>query len=262
MKVLTVERQQYIVNKLYHVQAVTVQELVEELGHSESTIRRDLRQLEEKNQLVRVHGGAKRLRKTVSEASMEEKAITNSQEKRRLASYASTLIEDQEVIFMDAGTTTFEMIPFLKGKEITVVTNGVPHALSLSDYGISTLLIGGKIKQKTRAIIGPIAEKQLEQFHFSKAFLGMNGVDLTYGLTTTDVEEASVKNKAMNQANQSFVLADHSKLKEVSAVKVADIDDGILITETVSKEFEEFKEVTRVMEVTTHDLHSHTKPVN
>ncbi|GAA0372518.1 DeoR/GlpR family DNA-binding transcription regulator [Alkalibacterium iburiense] len=259
---LTVERHQYILNKLYHVQAVTVQELVEELGHSESTIRRDLRQLEEQNQLVRVHGGAKRLRKTVSEASMEEKSVKNSQEKKRIATYASTLIKDKEVIFLDAGTTTYEMIPFLKGKDITVVTNGVPHALSLSEHRIPTILIGGRIKQNTRAIIGPIAEKQLEQFHFSKAFLGMNGVDLTYGLTTTDVEEASIKNKAMNQANQSFVLADHSKLKEVSAVKVADIDDGILITETLSKEFKEFKEVTRVMEVTTHDLHSHTKPVN
>lgn len=248
---LTVERQQYIINKLNEVQAVTVQELVEELGHSESTIRRDLTQLEEQNQLVRVHGGAKRLRKTIAEDSMEEKAIKNSQEKKRIATVAADFIEDKEVIFLDAGTTTFEIIPFLEGKDITVVTNGVPHAMALSEHRIPTILIGGRIKQNTRAIIGPIAEKQLEQFHFSKAFLGMNGVDLTYGLTTTDVEEASIKNKAMSQANQSFVLADKSKLKEVSFVKVADIDDCILITEPLNKELEELKEITRVMEVTT-----------
>ena len=139
----------------------------------------------------------------------------------------------------------------MEGKDITVVTNGVPHAMALSEHRIPTILIGGRIKQNTRAIIGPIAEKQLEQFHFSKAFLGMNGVDLTYGLTTTDVEEASIKNKAMSQANQSFVLADKSKLKEVSFVKVADIDDCILITEPLNKELEELKEITRVMEVTT-----------
>lgn len=248
---LTVERQQYIINKLNEVQAVTVQELVEELGHSESTIRRDLTQLEEQDQLVRVHGGAKRLRKTIAEDSMEEKAIKNSQEKKRIATVAADFIEDKEVIFLDAGTTTFEIIPFLEGKDITVVTNGVPHAMALSEHRIPTILIGGRIKQNTRAIIGPIAEKQLEQFHFSKAFLGMNGVDLTYGLTTTDVEEASIKNKAMSQANQSFVLADKSKLKEVSFVKVADIDDCILITEPLNKELEELKEITRVMEVTT-----------
>lgn len=255
---LTEDRQHYIINKLNHGHTVTVQELVEELGHSESTIRRDLTQLEAKNQLVRIHGGAKRLRKTVTEDSMEEKAIKNSQAKKKIAEYAATLVEKKELIYLDAGTTTYEMIPFLQGKDMTVVTNGVPHAVSLSEHAISTILVGGVIKQHTRAIIGSIAEKQLERFHFSKVFLGMNGVDATYGLTTTDIEEASIKAKAINQANQSYVLADQSKLKEVSFVKVADIDDCILITDALSKETEEMREHTRVLEVSTHDLHSHS----
>ena len=255
---LTDERHDYIMTKLSKVQTITVQELVEELGHSESTIRRDLTQLEVENQLVRIHGGAKRLRKTVTEDSMEEKAIKNSQEKQRLAKYAAALVENKELIYLDAGTTTYEMIPFLQGKDITVVTNGVPHAVSLSEHAISTILVGGVIKQHTKAIIGSIAENQLERFHFSKVFLGMNGVDATYGLTTTDIEEASVKAKAISQANKSYVLADRSKLKEVSFIKVADIDDCILITESLSKETEEIREITRVLEVSTHDLHSHT----
>ncbi|MER2063973.1 MAG: DeoR family transcriptional regulator, partial [Alkalibacterium sp.] len=156
--------------------------------------------------------------------------------------------DDFDVIYLDAGTTTYAMIPYLEGKRITVVTNGVPHAALLTDLNIETILLGGKIKQRTKAIIGSVAERQLNEVNFTKAFMGMNGVDITQGFTTPDTEESAVKRKAILQSSQSYVLADVSKLDEVSFSKVADLDECTLITNALSSEQERYKEYTRVME--------------
>lgn len=246
---LTEDRYAYILNQIEQKDTVTIQKLVEELKHSESTIRRDLTTLEEQKKLVRIHGGARKKRKAIDEASMDDKTVKNTHEKERIGKYAAALVDDFDVIYLDAGSTTYAMIPLLADKNITVVTNGVPHAELLTDNKVETILLGGKIKQKTKAIIGPVAEKQLSGLHFSKAFMGMNGVDSLYGLTTPDIEEAAVKQKAIEQANEIFILADHSKLGEVSFVKVADIDDGTIITSEATPLSKKIAELTKVIEV-------------
>lgn len=246
---LTEERYTYILNQLEQNDTVTVQHLIEQLNHSESTIRRDLTALEEQDRLVRIHGGARKKRKPKDEASMEDKTVKNTQEKKHIGKYAAGLVDDHDVIYLDAGTTTYAMIPFLEDKAVTVVTNGVPHAELLTDYKIDTILLGGKIKQKTKAIIGTVTEKQLDSLHFTKAFMGMNGVDLHYGLTTPDIEEAAVKQKAIKQSNECYVLADQSKLGEVSFVKVADIDDCAIITSSHTPLTAQIAEMTKLIEV-------------
>lgn len=245
---LTEERHAFIKKQLDQKNTITVQELVEQLKHSESTIRRDLTTLEDQNALVRIHGGARKKRQPVDEPTMDEKTVKYIQEKEKISQLAASLIDDYEVIFLDAGTTTYSMIPYLEGKNITVVTNGVPHAALLTDYNIESILVGGKIKQRTKAIIGSIAERQLDEFNFTKAFMGINGVDIRQGFTTPDMEEASIKRKAIRQANQSYVLTDLSKLNEVTFVKVADIDECTVVTNHLSDDNQEFKEYTRVME--------------
>lgn len=246
---LTEERYSKIIELLSEKDTVTIQELINQLDHSESTIRRDLTQLEAQQKLVRVHGGAKMKRQSTDEASMEDKTVKNTHEKEEIGRLAASLVEYNDMIYLDAGSTTYAMIPFLENKEITVVTNGVPHAALLTDYKIDTFLLGGKIKQKTKAIIGTLAEKQLDSFHFTKAFMGMNGVDLHYGLSTPDIEEASVKQKAIRQSNEPYILADQSKLGEVSFVKVADIDDCAIITDKSTKTSRKIAELTKVLEV-------------
>lgn len=245
---LTEERHTFILDQLEWKNMITVQELVEQLNHSESTIRRDLTTLEDQNKLVRIHGGAKKKRKPVDEPTMDEKTVKFMQEKERISRLAASLIDDYEVIYLDAGTTTYTMIPYLEGKNITVVTNGVPHASLLTDYNIDSILVGGKIKQRTKAIIGSVAERQLEELNFTKAFMGMNGIDLEQGYTTPDAEEAAIKRKAIKRSNQSYILADVSKLGDVSFVKVADIDDCTIITTKLHEDKKELNEYTRVLE--------------
>lgn len=255
---LTEERYQYILDQLTQHGLVKSQELIKEMNCSESTLRRDLDALEEKGMLVRVHGGAKRLYEIEREIPITEKTSKNIQEKKEIAEYASSLVQDGDTIFLDAGTTTLYMIPFLKQKKIRIVTNAVQHAHLLADQENEVVLIGGVLKNTTKAVIGAVGCAQLSQYNFNKAFLGINGVDLEYGFTTPDPEEAAIKQQAIKNSAKVFILTDNSKFNTVTFVKVEDIDGATVLTNSLNKkEFGAYFEATTIMEVK-HDLHSNT----
>ncbi|MDN6196074.1 MAG: DeoR/GlpR family DNA-binding transcription regulator, partial [Atopostipes suicloacalis] len=215
-----------------------------EMDCSTSTVRRDLSELEERSLLVRVHGGAKRVYTLEAEMEMKDKSTKNIHEKRDIAQYASSFIDEKDIIYLDAGTSTYEMIPFLKEiKDLLVVTNGVMHADFLIDQQVETILIGGRIKRETKAIIGSTSLSQLEGYRFNKTFLGINGVDVEFGYTTPDPEEANLKKKAALLANKTYVLADHTKFDKVNFAKVGDLEDFILITNKVDGD-ERSKKIT------------------
>ena len=227
---LTDERQQIILDLLNKQNVVHLHELCDLLNASESTVRRDLSQLDKEGKLTRVHGGAKRKYTVEKEFNYHEKTIKNTQAKAEVGKMAASLVEDGDTIFIDAGTTTLQMIPYLKGKDIRVVTNGIHHSIALSDEGINTYLIGGHLKEGTKAIVGPSAQIQLKQYRFRKAFLGMNGVDVEFGYTTPDEDEAMIKRLAIERSSQSYVCVDNTKPGKVSFCKVVDIADAALIS--------------------------------
>lgn len=232
---LTEERKKRIIDLIDQEEIIKSQALMKDLNASESTIRRDLQELEAAGLLKRVHGGAKKIVKLDHEPTMLEKSSQNVQNKQLIAKYACQLINDGDVIYLDAGTSTYEMIPFLANKDITVVTNSVYHAAALSDLNISTMIIGGNIKLNTKAVVSAFSVKQITLFRFDKSFMGINGVHSDYGLTTPDSEEATMKTSAINQSEQIFFMADSSKFNKVSFAKVADIDTGIIITDRLAE---------------------------
>lgn len=221
---LAEERYKMILDLLEEQEIVKTQDLTRLTESSESTIRRDFMVLESEGLCMRVHGGAKKVYRLHPEQEMEAKSSLHVEEKKKIALQAAAFIKEQEMIFLDAGSTTYEMIPFLQDKNVTVVTNGVPHASLLADLRIPSILLGGKIKPQTKATIGPETMEQIRQYRFSKAFLGINGIHLLYGYTTPDPEEAAVKRKAIDHAAQSYILADSSKFKGVAFAKVADLN--------------------------------------
>ncbi|WP_342471871.1 DeoR/GlpR family DNA-binding transcription regulator [Metasolibacillus sp. FSL H7-0170] len=230
---LTVERQHLIRELLKQQEIVTMQELIEITKASESTIRRDLIQLERAKILKRIHGGASRLQGKLIEPSISEKSFKNLQEKKALAAYAASFVDDGDCIYLDAGTTVYEMIPYLQQKEVVVVTNSVHHLDLLIENNIKTYLIGGAIKHKTKAMIGRGALISLEQYRFDKCFIGANGVHLEYGYTTPDPEEAMLKKAAIQLAREAYVLVDASKFEEVYFAKIADLQEAIIITNEI-----------------------------
>lgn len=226
---LTNERYDVIMKLLAEKQTVKITDLMEATGVSESTIRRDLNELESMNKLERLHGGATIRERNIQELSVSAKSTKDLQEKIRIASFASTFVQQGDFIYLDAGTTTFQMIPFLKDQDITVVTNGLTHVESLMDFGITTYLVGGFVKSTTHALVGPQALKTLSEFRFDQCFLGVNGYHLEFGYTTPDPQEAAVKKMAAGLARKTYVLADHTKYNKVSFAKIMDLDQAELL---------------------------------
>ncbi|WP_338473115.1 DeoR/GlpR family DNA-binding transcription regulator [Niallia sp. XMNu-256] len=248
---LTPERHALILHLLKEKNIVKLQELVDATNTSESTIRRDLIQLEEEKKLKRIHGGASRLQGKLQEPSMKEKSSKNLQTKQKIAHYAASLIEEGDSIYIDAGSTTTEMINFFPSKEIVVVTNGLMHLNQLLDKGIPTYVIGGFAKAKTKAVIGRGAIESLEQYRFDKCFIGVNGIHPQYGYTTPDQEEAILKEKAISLSREAYVVSDNSKFSEVSFAKIADLSKAVIITNEIEQELEQtYSSLTNIKVVT------------
>lgn len=210
---------------------VGLEDLVKLLETSESTVRRDLDELEKAGKLRRVHGGAEKIQTLQEELTNREKSVKNVQEKQELAQLALGLIENGDVIFIDPGTTTDFLIDQLVQRElgVTVVTNSIHHAAKLVDGQVKTLIIGGLVKNSTDASVGQLAIDQINQLNVDKAFVGINGIDEDH-LTTPDLEEAMVKRAILKSSKETYILADSSKLGRRSFAKVGQVSDVTLIT--------------------------------
>ncbi len=242
------KRKQLILEKVTKDKFVSLEYLVKALNTSESTVRRDLDELESERKLRRVHGGAESLHFLQEEESNQEKSIKNIQEKTKIAQKAASLIQEYDVIFIDAGTTNELLVNELHDPSVTVVTNSIHHATKLVERNIPTVIIGGVVKRSTDASIGGVALNQIGQLNFDKAFIGMNGIDDGF-FTTPDMEEGAVKRAILENAKRTYVLADASKLGNTSFAKVAPISRARLITnQTESEVIQKIKEKTEVIE--------------
>ncbi|MBD8067695.1 DeoR/GlpR family DNA-binding transcription regulator [Bacillus sp. PS06] len=233
---LTPERHRIILEVLSQHEVAKIQDFVDATSSSESTIRRDLSQLEEEGKLKRVHGGASLLIQKRNELSYTEKSTKNHEEKEAIAKYAAGLIRDGDCIYLDAGTTTNKLVRSIVARDVTVVTNDIMLLETLIDHQIETYLIGGLIKHKTKALIGSGALEGLRRYRFDKCFLGINGIHPDYGFTTPDPEEAAVKSLALQLSQSKYVLADHTKFHEVTFAKIADVHQAVIITNKTDDE--------------------------
>lgn len=247
---LTKQRHQLILRRLSEQHIVKLQELVDLTASSESTIRRDLTDLEREGYLQRVHGGATLIARAEEEPTFEEKRDRHVDEKVAIARKAATFVEDGMSIYLDAGTTTEAMIPFLSEKQIVVVTNSLPIANDLFDLDIKTFVIGGELKRSTQALVGYNARESMMNYRVDLAFLGMNGIDLEAGYTTPDPEEALVKKTAIELARIAYVLADESKIGKRSFSRVASLDAATLITAGSDVSFQSIATMTKVVNAT------------
>lgn len=230
---LTEKRQEQILKRLREKGSVTVTELTASFGASESTIRRDLNALHKKGALVKVFGGAVQADDTIN--TKEEKVAfreeRNREEKIRIAKYAASLVRPDDFVYLDAGTTTGYMIPFLTEKTAVFVTNAVSHALKLAENGFRVILIGGDLKSATEAIVGNEAYANLQKYRFTRGFFGTNGVEISSGFTTPDINEAMIKQCAMRHTRERYVVCDSSKFTLISPVSFGEFEEAVIITE-------------------------------
>lgn len=249
----TEERFNIILQELKTKGIVSVTELVKLLDASESTVRRDLNALHNKGLLKKIHGGAISIGDNTSkhDYKVNVRKTLNVEEKQLIAKKAASFITDNDVIYLDAGTTTELLIDYIETNNILVVTNGIVHAKKLLEKGIKTFMLGGEVKAVTEAIVGSNAVEDLKKYNFSKGFFGSNGVSNKSGYTTPDINEAMVKAEAIKRCNESYVLADESKLDEVSFITFGNISDSVLITRSIGGNINDYD--TKVIGVEEND---------
>lgn len=235
-KMLQQERFDSIMEMLKNNSAVKVSDLSNILKVSESTVRRDITDLAEAGKLKKVFGGAVSVKTSDiigKEYDMRAKSDVNIEEKRRIAEYAASIINDNDFVFIDAGTTTGMMVDYLKNTNVTYVTNGYTHALKMAAKGLRTYVISGQMKSVTEAVVGAGAVESIKKYNFTKCFIGTNGIDTEEGFTTPDIEESMVKSEAINRSYMTFMLADHSKFGIVAPVTIAPLSSGCIITDRI-----------------------------
>ena len=233
---LTEERQQTIATYINQHSICRVNELCKLTKSSESTIRRDLIELEKRGIIVRVHGGARSLQDYARDVEQQVRFNLNVDHKRAIARFAvMNHVASSDHIFLDAGTTTYEMVQFLREiNDLHVVTNGIDIALACLDSGIQTRLLGGEAKIETHAVVGTTASKQLHEMNFTASFIGANGLTTKGQFTTPDPAEAGIKQTAIKQAKKAFILMDSSKIGVANFASFAHVNEVMLITNHLS----------------------------
>ena len=140
--------------------------------------------------------------------------------------------EEDDFVYLDAGTTTGYILDYLPARSATFLMNAVSHAKRLAAAGNRVILIGGELKGTTEAVIGSQAILTIQSYHFTKGFFGTNGVSKRHGFTTPDPNEALVKQEAMRQTERCYVLADSQKFGMVSSVTFGVFEEATILTET------------------------------
>ena len=188
------ERQSKIVQMVEKGKSIKVIDLAVQFGVSESTIRRDLQEMEEAKLLKRTHGGAVGIQRKSFEPTFNEKKEEFLREKEAIGALAASLLEDGDSVILDTGTTTLEIAKRIKDLRLTVITNALDIAEELSDVAnIQLILTGGILRGNTRAMVGSLAEGTLKHFKADVAFIGANGISIEEGLTTPNHVEAMTK---------------------------------------------------------------------
>ena len=234
-KLFAEERRRLILDEVNRSGSVTVMDLVDRLGVSDMTVRRDLDTLSAHKLLQKVHGGAVQIPKTSAEPHFTQKQRLYPEEKKAVAREAIPFVEDGHTIAFSAGTTTWQIADALpKGDEdFTFITNSTNVALTLQEKGWEQIVLsGGIFRTPSDALVGPFAERTLKTLNADILFLGVHGIHPDAGLTTPNVAEAETNRCLVDAAQKVVVVADHTKLGVIALAKIAPLSRiDILVTD-------------------------------
>jgi DeoR/GlpR family transcriptional regulator of sugar metabolism len=223
--VLTRHRKQHILDVLRQTGQIVAKDLSDELGLSEDTIRRDLRELAAQGLLQRVHGGALPASPAMGDFAARLNVATD--EKREIGRAAAGMVGPGQVVILDGGTTAVQIARhFAPALKATIVTHSPTIAVELVAHrNIEVILIGGKLFKHSVVAVGAPAIESIQRIHADTYFMGVTGIHPGVGLTTGDFEEAHVKRALSASAAETIVLASSEKLNAVSPYVIAPITE-------------------------------------
>lgn len=229
------DRHELIIRKLKENGRVKINDLSQDIGVSGVTIRKDLKLLEDKKLLFRTHGGASLSNPYMNERTINEKELINAEEKDKIANAALMLLRDRDSIIIGSGTTAHQFARHIHpDKPLTVITPAVKVTLELCNRpNMEVVQLGGIIRPNSSSVAGLNAEKLLEEISSEILFLGIDGIDLDFGLSITNLAEATLNKKMINAAQMLVVLADSSKFGKRGLGKVCDLEQvSTIITDS------------------------------
>ncbi len=206
------------------------------LGVSEATVRRDLEELEGQGLLERTRGGAVRSQRLPHEPEYRHSELAHPEEKRWIGALAAGLIESGDIIFVNSGTTTTQVVRQIRNvSDVTVFTNNISAVEEAREAGLDLelILLGGTVRYPSNSVVGRYAAGVLSQVYANKTFLGVDGISLKHGCTMPISAEAEIGRTMIERTQgQVIVVADYSKWGVVSNFQVARIDEvSTLVTD-------------------------------
>lgn len=229
------ERHQLILDTLMKHESIQVSDLSSLLGVSTVTIRKDLTELEKGSKLYRSHGKAILINPYINNRSINEKERLFREEKKEIGKYAASLITKDDSIIIASGTTVLALARCIRPiHKLTVISASlqVSEILGVNE-AVDIVQLGGTLRHSSLSAVGKYAESPLSEFSCSKLFLGVDGIDIDFGITTTDIREADLNKVMMHSAQKTIVLADSSKFRRRGFSKIANMDEiDLIITDS------------------------------
>jgi DeoR/GlpR family transcriptional regulator of sugar metabolism len=235
---LTIQRKQHILARLKQDGQIVAKSLSEELGLSEDTIRRDLRELARDGLLQRVHGGA--LPASPAVADFAGRTAIAPEAKVAIGRAAAKMIQPRQIVMVDGGTTALQLAKHLPRElEATVVTHSPTIAVELVEHpNIEVILIGGKLFKHSVVTVGAAALESIARIRADIYFMGATGIHASAGVTTGDLEEAYIKHALSQRAAETILLASSEKLNAASPYLIMPLAElsGMIVEPAVSEE--------------------------
>lgn len=224
------ERKKEILQLLENADIVTLEDFCDLLNDvSESTIRRDLKTLEKEGHIELLRGGAAKLKGGYYDTPVTSRNQINVEEKELIAQKAACMVNDGDVVYIDAGSTPLMMVKYLIGKKITIVTTNTEIGTKLMGSDIECILVGGKLDVRTASVYGGMTIQSLQQLFFDKAFLGASGFSMKAGINTPELEEVKKKQIVRHNSRKTYVLADSSKDGKETMCKIFEMGEVKII---------------------------------
>lgn len=212
----------------------SIEELVEQLGVSGMTVRRDLQTLADQRKVIRTHGGAALAERVSFEFEFLNRLREHQAAKEAIAAVAAAQVKDGESVMLDSGTTTLELAKCLRGKQnLTIITSSLPIAAQLQyEQQIEVLLLGGRLRASSPDLAGALTEANLETLRADVAFLGADAIDRQGSVYQKSPELARMMTKMAASAGRVFVVADGSKLGKTALWRFGRLQDwAALVTD-------------------------------
>lgn len=242
LKTKRIERiQEYI---LEH-ETVSLDELTTVFNVSKNTIRRDIQQLVERGKIKKVYGGVA-VNQDDAHAPLEsfnKRQTRNQERKEAIAKAAADLVEDGDIIYIDSGTTTLEMVEYLQTKQVTVITNNLDFIIDSLPYpNLNVISTGGVVNRETKSFVSFKNTDLLKAYNINKAFMASTGISISNGVTHSSPLESEIKQTVVKRSSKVYLLVDQHKFDKYALITYCGLDeiDYIITDADPSENYQEY----------------------